>query len=72
MNPIETLYENYRDKLSYNLMIKIAYDVLKESDELYEFAKDLSEGIELERKEAFNAGFRTAVQLLIGSTHIDI
>ncbi|MDE6789183.1 MAG: hypothetical protein K2J47_07690 [Ruminococcus sp.] len=60
-NAMETLYENYKGKLSYNIMIKVAYDVLKESDKLYEFADDLSEGVEFERKEAFNAGFKTAV-----------
>lgn len=66
MTPLKQLYENYSDYNPVNAGLKADYSILEKDSNYTSFAANLSCDVEYEREEAFNAGFRTAVQLLIG------
>lgn len=66
MTPLKQLYENYSDYNPVNAGLRAYYSILEKDINYTAFAENLSCDVEYEREQAFNAGFRTAVQLLMG------
>ena len=68
-NLLEALYSNWVENYTNSPKVKDAFDKLCTGNDIAEINKKydiLGEAVSEESRMAFNAGFRTAVQLLMG------
>ncbi|MDE5583248.1 MAG: hypothetical protein K2J08_06065 [Ruminococcus sp.] len=70
MNPLKQLYELYSDANPVNAGLKVTYNLLQKDSNFSSCVSDIREDVECEREKAFEAGFKTAVQLLIGGGQV--
>ncbi len=70
MTPLKQLYENYRDYTPIHPGLKTDFNILEKDSNYTSFAQDMSGDVDYEREQAFKAGFRTAVQLLMGGSAV--
>ena len=67
MSPLKQLYEQYIEDSPVNAGLKATYAMLEEDSDYSSCVIDFKEEVKCERKTAFYAGFKTAVQLIMGA-----
>ncbi|MDE6797194.1 MAG: hypothetical protein K2J36_04190 [Ruminococcus sp.] len=70
MNPLKQLYKQYSDDNPVNAGLKATYAMLEEDSNYSSCVIDFKEEVKYECETAFYAGFKTAIQLLMGGGQV--
>ena len=70
MNPLQTLYINYTESTKASYKYRRSVKELSKNTENSALLDELFDGVCEDEEKAFYAGFKTAVQLLMGGEQI--